>query len=141
MKENLSKFEIMFCIIFGVLCERLKYFKMAIKYYIKALNYCFSRFAHYRLIKILLKLKDYENCILRLNDYLLFYKPTEFLYITKTPLWIDKIILEVLYEYQANDIISWIRGSSNKEIIHFIKLIINKYKIWIENGHEFHLLK
>ena len=95
----------------------------------------------FRIIKILLKIKDYKNCVLKLNNFLLYFNPKEFQYAYKTPLWIDKIILEVLYEYQANDIISWIRGSSNKEIIHFIKLIINKYKIWVENGHEFHLLK
>ena len=140
-KNNLSKSEIKFCIIFGVLCERLKYYKIAYKYYIKASNYCFSKFVHSRIIKILLKIKDYKNCILKLNNYLLYYNPKEFYYACKTPLWIDKIILEVLYEYQANDILSWIKPESNKEIINFVKQIINKYKIWVENGHEFHLLK
>ena len=96
---------------------------------------------HSRVIKILLKLKDFKNCILKLNNYLLNYNPKEFYYAYKTPLWIDKIILEILYEYQANDILSWIKPNTSKEIINFIKSIINKYKIWVENGHEFHLLK
>ena len=140
-KDNLPKSEIKFCIIFGILCERLKYYKIALKYYIKAANYCFSKFVHNRIIKILLKLKDYKNCITRLNDYLLYYNQKEFNYAYKTPLWIDKIILEVLYEYQANDILNWIKPNSTKEIKNFIKQIVNKYKIWVENGHEFHLLK
>ena len=140
-KKDLPKSEIKFCIIFGILCERLKYYKIALKYYIKALNYCFSKFLHSRVIKILLKLKDFKNCILKLNNYLLNYNPKEFYYAYKTPLWIDKIILEILYEYQANDILSWIKPNTSKEIINFIKSIINKYKIWVENGHEFHLLK
>ena len=140
-KKDLPKSEIKFCIIFGILCERLKYYKIALKYYIKALNYCFSKFVHSRVIKILLKLKDFKNCILKLNNYLLNYNPKEFYYAYKTPLWIDKIILEILYEYQANDILSWIKPNTSKEIINFIKSIINKYKIWVENGHEFHLLK
>ena len=140
-KKDLPKSEIKFCIIFGILCERLKYYKIALKYYIKALNYCFSKFVHSRVIKILLKLKDFKNCILKLNNYLLNYNPKEFYYAYKTPLWIDRIILEILYEYQANDILSWIKPNTSKEIINFIKSIINKYKIWVENGHEFHLLK
>ena len=140
-KNNLSKSEIKFCIIFGILCERLKYFKIAFKYYIKASNYCFSKFVHCRIIKILLKIKDYKNCILKLNNYLLHYNSKEFYYACKTPLWIDKIILEILYEYQANDILGWIKPESTKEIVNFIKQIVNKYKMWVENGHEFHLLK
>ena len=140
-KKDLPKSEIKFCIIFGILCERLKYYKIALKYYIKALNYCFSKFVHSRVINILLKLKDYKNCILKLNCYLLNFNPKEFYYACKTPLWIDKIVLESLYEYQANDILSWIKSNTSKEIINFIKNIINKYKIWVENGHEFHLLK
>ena len=140
-KNNLPKSEIKFCIVFGILCERLKYYKIALKYYIKASNYCFSKFVNNRIIKILLKIKDYKNCILRLNNYLLYYNPKEFCYAYKTPLWIDKTILEVLFEYQASDILSWIKPNSKKEIMNFIKLIVNKYKIWVENGHEFHLLK
>lgn len=140
-KKDLSKSEIKFCISFGILCERLKYYKIALKYYIKALNYCYSKFVHSRVIKILLKIKDYKNCILKLNSYLLYYNHKEFINVYKTPLWIDKVILEVLYEYQANDILSWIKPNTNKEILNFIKLIVNKYKTWVENGHEFHLLK
>ena len=45
-KKDLSKFEIEFCIIFGILCERLKYYKIALKYYLKALNFCFSKYSH-----------------------------------------------------------------------------------------------
>ena len=140
-KKNLSKFEIEFCIIFGLLCERLKYYKIAIKYYLKSLNYCFSKFVFYRVIKILLKQKDYKNCIFYLNKLLSFLNPKEFYFVEKTPLWIDRTILEILYEYKANDILSWLKESSNKEIINFVKRIINKYKVWVENGHEFHLLK
>ena len=140
-KKNLSKFEIEFCITFGLLCERLKYYKIAIKYYLKSLNYCFSKFVFYRVIKILLKQKDYKNCIFYLNKLLSFLNPKEFYFVEKTPLWIDKTILEILYEYKANDILSWLKDYSNKEIINFIKRIINKYKVWVENGHEFHLLK
>ena len=140
-KKDLPKSEIKFCIVFGILCERLKYYKIALRYYLKALNYCYSKFVYSRVIKILLKIKDYKNCILKLNNFLLYFNPKEFHYAYKTPLWIDKIILEVLYEYQANDILSWIKQNSSKEIINFIKQIVNKYKEWVENGHEFHLLK
>jgi hypothetical protein len=140
-KKDLPKSEIKFCIVFGILCERLKYYKIALRYYLKALNYCYSKFVYSRVIKILLKIKDYKNCILKLNNFLLYFNPKEFHYAYKTPLWIDKIILEVLYEYQANDILSWIKQNSSKEIINFIKQIVNKYKEWVEKGHEFHLLK
>ncbi len=140
-KKNLSKFEIEFCITFGLLCERLKYYKIAIKYYLKSLNYCFSKFVFYCVIKILLKQKDYKNCIFYLNKLLSFLNPKEFYFVEKTPLWIDRTILEILYEYKANDILSWLKESSNKEIINFVKRIINKYKVCVENGHEFHLLK
>ena len=140
-KNNLSKLENVFCITFGILCERLNYNKIALKYYLKSLNYCFSKYVYYRVIKILLKQKDYKNCVLFLNKYLLYFHPREFYNINKTPLWIDKIILDILYEYKANDILSWLKTNSNKEIINFIKKIINKYKEWVENGHEIHLLK
>ena len=140
-KTNISKFENEFCITFGILCERLNYNKIALKYYLKALNYCFSKFVYYRVIKILLKQKNYKNCVLFLNKFLLYFHPKEFYNLNKTPLWIDKIILEILYEYKANDILSWLKTNSNKEIINFIKKIINKYKEWVENGHEIHLLK
>ncbi len=140
-KKDLPKSEIIFCIVFGILCERLKYYKIALKYYIKSLNYCYSKFVYSRVIKILLKIKDHKNCILKLNDYLLYYNMKEFNYAYKTPLWIDKVILEVLYEYQANDILSWIKPKTTKEILNYIKQIVNKYKVWVENGHEFHLLK
>ena len=141
IKKNLSKFEIEFCITFGLLCERLKYYKIAIKYYLKSLNHCFSKFVFYRIIKIFLKQKDYKNCLFYLNKLLSFLNPREFFFVEKTPLWIDKTILEILYEYKANDILSWLKEYSNKEIINFVKRIINKYKVWVENGHEFHLLK
>ena len=140
-KKDLPKSEIIFCIVFGILCERLKYYKIALKYYLKSLNYCYSKFVYSRVIKILLKIKDHKNCILKLNDYLLYYNMKEFNYAYKTPLWIDKVILEVLYEYQANDILSWIKPKTTKEILNYIKQIVNKYKVWVENGHEFHLLK
>jgi len=140
-KKDLPKSEIIFCIVFGILCERLKYYKIALKYYIKSLDYCYSKFVYSRVIKILLKIKDHKNCILKLNDYLLYYNMKEFNYAYKTPLWIDKVILEVLYEYQANDILSWIKPKTTKEILNYIKQIVNKYKVWVENGHEFHLLK
>ena len=140
-KKNLSKFEIEFCIAFGLLCERLKYYKIALKYYLKALNHCFSKFVFYRVIKIFLKQKDYRNCIFYLNKLLSYFNQKEFNFVEKTPLWIDKTVLEILYEYKANDILSWLKGYSNKEIINFVKKIVNKYKEWVENGHEFHLLK
>ena len=91
-KTNISKFENEFCITFGILCERLNYNKIALKYYLKALNYCFSKFVYYRVIKILLKQKDYKNCVLFLNKFLLYFHPKEFYNLNKTPLWIDKII-------------------------------------------------
>ena len=140
-KNNLSKFEYIFCIMFGFLCERLKYYKIALKYYLKVTNFCFSKFVYYRIIKILLKQKDYKNCILNLNKFLLYFPQKEFYFIEKTPLWIDKTILEILYEHKSNDILSWLKTNSNKEIINFIKRIINKYKEWVENGHELHLIK
>ena len=126
---------------FGFLCERLKYYKIALKYYLKVINFCFSKFVYYRIIKILLKQKDYKNCILNLNKFLLYFPQKEFYFIEKTPLWIDKTILEILYEYKSNDILSWLKTNSNMEIINFIKRIINKYREWVENGHELHLIK
>ena len=140
-KNNLSKFETEFCITFGILCERLKYFKIALKYYLKSLNNCFSKFIYYRVIKIFLRQKDYKNCIFYLNKLLSHLPHNDLNFIEKTPLWIDKTILEILYEYKANDILTWLKEYSTKEIINFVKRIINKYKEWVENGHEFHLLK
>ena len=131
-KTNISKFENEFCITFGILCEKLNYNKLSLKYYLKALNYCFSKYVYYRVLKILLKQKDYKNCVLFLNKFLLYFNPKEFYNLNKTPLWIDKIIWEILYEYKANDILSWLKTNSNKEIINFIKKIINKYKDKIE---------
>ena len=72
-----------FCITFGILCERLNYNKIALKYYLKALNYCFSKFVYYRVIKILLKQKDYKNCVLFLNKFLLYFHPKEFYNLNK----------------------------------------------------------
>ena len=140
-KNNLSKFEIEFCITFGILCERLKYNKIALKYYLKALNFCFSKFVYYRVIKIFLKQKEHKNALFYLNKLLLYVNQNDLYFAEKTPLWIDKTTLELLYEYKAGDILSWLKEYSNKEIINYVKKIINKYKEWVENGHEFHLLK
>ena len=50
-------------------------------------------------------------------------------------------MLKILSEYSLTETISWI-SDSNKNIQEFIvKKIIQKYKAWIDAGHEIHLLK
>ena len=94
-----------------------------------------------RKIKVLEKLKDYKNVMIILAQFLSFIPSEQFKYINKTPKWIDKIVLKILYEYQINEIITWI-SDSNKNIIDFLlKRVIQKYKYWIDAGQELHLIK
>ena len=139
-KEELSISEVKFCIAFGILSERLKYKNTAMTFYSKALQFSFSKFVFMRKINLNVKENNLKSAIQLLSTLLSSINPNEFKYVNKTPLWIDKIILKVLYEFQANDIIHWI-NEYGKNIVDYIKKIINKYKYWIEVGHEIHLIK
>jgi hypothetical protein len=140
-KEDLSISEVKFCIAIGILSERLQYYNTSLKFYNKALKFCFSKYVFFRKIKILAKLKDYKNVMILLAQFLAFVPAEQFKFINKTPSWVDKIILKILYEFQINEIISWI-SDSPKYIIDFIlKRVIQKYKYWIDAGQELHLIK
>jgi tetratricopeptide (TPR) repeat protein len=140
-KEDLSISEVKFCIAIGVLSERLQYYNTALKFYTKALKYCFSKFVFARKINLLTKIKDYKNVMITLAQFLNFIPANNYKTINKTPSWIDKILLKILYEYQINEIISWI-SDAPKHILDFIlKKIIQKYKYWIDVGQELHLIK
>lgn len=140
-KDDLSITEVKFCIAIGILSERLKYYNTSLKFYNKALRFCFSKFTYIRKIKIFAKLKDYKSVMILLSQFLSFIPSEQFKFINKTPHWIDKILLRILYEFQINEIISWI-SDAGKHIIDFIlKKIIQKYKNWIDAGQELHLIK
>ena len=79
--------------------------------------------------------------IVLLSQFLAYVPVEQYKFINKTPSWVDKIILKILYEYQIHEIISWI-SESPKYIIDFIlKRVIQKYKYWIDAGQELHLIK
>jgi tetratricopeptide (TPR) repeat protein len=140
-KEDLSITEVKFCIAIGILSERLKYYNTALKFYTKALKFSFSKYVFIRKIKIFGKLKDYKNVMLHIVQFLSYIPSEQFKIINKTPHWIDKIMLRILYEFQINEIISWI-SDAGKHIIDFIlKRVIQKYKYWIDVGQELHLIK
>ena len=139
-KDDLSISEIKFCIAFGVLSERLKYRNTAMTFYSKSLQFSFSKYVFMRKINISIKEKNYKVAIQLLGSLLSSISAEQFKLVNKTPLWIDKIVLKVLYDFQANEIIQWV-NEYGKNIIDFIKKVINKYKYWIEAGHEIHLIK
>ena len=139
-KNELAIAEIKFCISFAIMSERLNYYHTALKYYLKALKYCFSKYIYIRVIKLNVKLKDFKSSIVYLGKFLNYTINEQLMACNKTPLWMDKIILKVLFEYQASEIIYWLNGT-NKYILEFFKKIINKYKFWVEAGHELHLIK
>lgn len=140
-KDDLTITEIKFCIAIGILSERLKYYNTALKFYTKALRFTFSKYVHIRRIKIFSKLKDYKNAIINLFQFLSYIGSEQYKLINKVPAWIDKIILKVLANYQINEIVSWI-SDSNKYIIDLLlKKLIPKYKYWLEEGHDIHLIK
>ena len=139
-KDDLSISEVKFCIAFGVLSERLKYRNTAMTFYTKSLQFSFSKYVFMRKINISIKEKNYKVAIQLLGSLLSNISNEQFKLINKTPLWIDKIVLKVLYEFQANEIIQWV-NEYGKNIVDFIKKVINKYKYWIEAGHEIHLIK
>ena len=139
-KEDLAISEIKFCISFAIISERLKYYHTALKYYIKAMNFCFSKFLYYRIIILYSKLKDFKSAIITLSKLLRTIPIEQLRNVNKTPIWIDKIVLKTLFDYQASDIIFWI-DDYPKHIKDFFKVIINKYKFWVEAGHELHLIK
>ncbi len=75
-----------------------------------------------------------------LTQFLNYIPVEQFKIINKTPIWIDKVILQILSEHQQNEMLSWI-SDSGKHITDFIKRISNKYKYWLDVGQELHLLK
>ena len=139
-KDELSVKEIKFCISFASLSERLGYKNTATSLYNKAQENCFSKFLLIRKISIYLKDNNFKQAIITLGYLLSHISEEEFKYVNKTPLWIDKIILKTLYEYQASDIMEWL-DNCEEYVLDYIKKIINKYKYWIEVGHEIHLVK
>lgn len=140
-KDNLSIAETKFCIAIGILSERLLYYNTSLKFYSKALVYCFSVYVHYRKIKIYMKLKDYKSLMVQLVQLLSFVSLDSYKTVNKTPVWLDKVILFLLSEFSVIDIMSWI-SDSPKHIIEFInKKIIQKYQYWINQGHDIHIIK
>lgn len=139
-KDDLAISEVKFCIGFAILSERLKYRNTAMIFYTKALQFCFSKYAFIRKITLCSIEKDYKTAINLLGALLCTLSPDQFKQVNKTPIWIDKIILRALYEYQANEIVQYV-ADKGKNVIEYIKKVINKYKYWIEVGHEIHLIK
>lgn len=140
IKEELTITEIKFSINFAILCERLGYNETAINLYDKVLDNCFSKFVLVKKTSILMKENNYKQAIITIGKLLSNIDNDEFTQVNKTPLWLDKIILKVLYDYQASDIKNWLEHYE-PNVIEYIKKIINKYKYWIEIGHEIHLVK
>jgi len=140
-KENLSISEIKFCISIGVLAERLKYYNTSLNFFTKALKHCYSRFLYFKIIKFYTKLKDYKNAMTTLVLFLSKIQPSQYKYVNRTPRWLDKIILKILYEHHINEIISWISDSPIHVIDYIVKRVVQKYKYWIDVGHELHLIK
>ena len=139
-KDDLAIAEVKFCISYAIISERLKYYHTALKYYCKALKFCFSKFVFSRVIILNTKLKDYKTAITSLGELLECFPAEQFGWMNKTPLWVDKIILKVLFEFQASEILQWLNENS-KVVIEFFKNLINKYKYWVEAGHDLHLIK
>lgn len=140
-KENLSITETKFCISIGILSERLLYYNTALKFYSKALLYCFSVYVNYRKIKIYMKLKDHKSLMTQIIQLLSFVSIDSLKNTNKTPNWIDKIILMLLSEYNVTDILGWVIEAP-KHVIDFInKKVIQKYQFWINKGHDIHIIK
>ena len=139
-KNDLSIKEIKFCISFALLNERLGYKTTALNLYTKIQENCFSRFALMRKINIFVKEQNFKQAIISLGELLSFIPEEEFKYVNKTPLWIDDIILKTLFEFQMNDIADWLEDCE-EYIWEYIKNIVNKYKYWIDMGHDIHLVK
>ena len=139
-KNELTIKEIKFCLSFALLNERLGYKTTALNLYIKIQENCFSRFVIMRKINIFLEEKNYKQVIISLGELLSFIREEEFKYVNKTPLWIDDIILKTLFEFQMNDIMNWL-DDFEEYILEYIKKIANKYKYWLNVGHDIYLVK
>ena len=139
-KNELTIKEIKFCLSFALLNERLGYKTTALNLYIKILENCFSRFAIMRKINIFAEEKNFKQAIIALGELLSFIREEEFKYANKTPLWIDDIILKTLFEFKVNDIMDWLEDCG-EHILNYIKKIANKYKYWINVGHDIYLVK
>jgi hypothetical protein len=139
-KNELSIKEIKFCLSFALLNERLGYKITALNLYIKIQENCFSRFATMRKINIFAEENNFKQAIISLGELLSFIREEEFKYANKTPLWIDDIILKTLFDFKVNDIMSWLEDCG-EHILNYIKKIANKYKYWINVGHDIYLVK
>lgn len=139
-KESLSILETKFCIAVGILSERLLYYNTAIKFYSKALSFCFSYYSYYRKIKIYLKFKDFKSAVSLIAHLLAFIQPETLLYANKSPSWLNKIILNILSEIPSEELLGYIKDSP-KYICDFINQIIQKYFNWIKEGHDIHIIK
>lgn len=140
-KDNLSLIEIKFCVSIGILSERLLYYNTALKFYSKALVYCFSVFINYRKIKIYKKLRDFKSLLLQLVHLLSFINPDNLTKSNKSPIWIDEIMLLMLSEINASEMFSWITEAPKYVIDYLNKRIIMKYQFWINEGHDIHIIK
>ena len=139
-KNELSIKEIKFCLSFALLNERLGYKTTALNLYIKIQENCFSRFATMRKINIFAEENNFKQAIISIGELLSFIREEEFKYANKTPLWIDDIILKTLFDFKVNDIMSWLEDCG-EHILNYIKKIANKYKYWINVGHDIYLVK
>ena len=139
-KNELSIKEIKFCLSFALLNERLGYKTTALNLYTKIQENCFSRFLIMKKINIFLEEKNFKQAIITLGELLSFIREEEFKYVNKTPLWIDDLILKALFEFQLNEIMNWL-DDCEEYIWEFIKKIVNKYKYWINIGHDIYLVK
>ena len=139
-KNELSIKEIKFCLSFALLNERLGYKTTALNLYTKIQENCFSRFVIMRKINIFIEEKNFKQAIMILGELLSFIREEEFKYSNKTPLWIDDLILKALFEFQLNEIMNWL-DDCEEYIWEYIKKIVNKYKYWIDVGHDIYLVK
>ena len=139
-KNELSIKEIKFCLSFALLNERLGYKTTALNLYIKIQENCFSRFATMRKINIFAEENNFKQAIISIGELLSFIREEEFKYANKTPLWIDDIILKTLFDFKVNDIMNWLEDCG-EHIMNYIKKIANKYKYWINVGHDIYLVK
>ena len=91
-------------------------------------------------INIFIEEKNFKQAIITLGELLSFIREEEFKYSNKTPLWIDDLILKALFEFQLNEIMNWL-DDCEEYIWEYIKKIVNKYKYWIDVGHDIYLVK
>ena len=139
-KDSLTISEIKFCIAIGILSERLEYYNTSLKFYSKVLLHCFSLNINYRKISIYFKLKDFKACFIQILNILSLIPKDGLLNFTISPIWLDKILLDLLSEVSYNDLFSYIPNPP-KYVTEYLVKIIKKYYNWISLGHDIHIIK